>query len=236
MQPSSNSSSSQSDSTMVTDSVSQIDDIIGNDTTPVSTCSCESYSSTEILGKQLQTKKSEFDKFAPEFSTMALEDVASQSESDVSYDNVTQVTKDIKTPDEASDNFPQKVSQFDLFAPEFSTMAIEATAESIVEITTVNEDIKTPDEVSDNFPQKVSPFELFAPEFSTMSIEATAECVVEVTTVNEDIKTPSSSESSSSSTQYVNVDKNVTRKKSDYARFAPEFSTMEMECLSEDED
>jgi len=105
--------------------------------TPSSSKSSRSNTTDVITDEDLQKKDYVFDKGTPEFSTMALADV-SKSDSDVSYDNVTQVTKDIPltTPDKAPGNVPQKMSQFEMFAPEFSTMSNAAIAESLVDVTT----------------------------------------------------------------------------------------------------
>jgi len=75
----------------------------------------------------------------------------------------------------------------------------------------------------------VSWYEKFAPEFSTIAI---AEYVVDVTK-----RTSASSESSYSSKFDVTMDQKLQKKKkSAVASFAPEISTMKMECIFADED
>jgi len=110
---------------------------------------------------------------------MALEDV-SQSYSDVSYVNITQLTDKIplSTPDEASGNVPQKMSEFELFAPpKFSTMAIDATAESVVEVKTGTPSSSespcssTTDVNMDKYLLKESEFYKVEQEFSTLALE-----------------------------------------------------------------
>jgi len=66
---------------------------------------------------------------------MVLEDI-SQSNSDVCYVNITQLTGGIPltTADEASGNVPQKMSEFELFALEFTTMAIESSCSSTTDV------------------------------------------------------------------------------------------------------